>query len=212
MTPLLGVLVGAAATLLLIVLVVAIVVHQRQKKKRQRQLQSDSGTTVPPSVRPASPSHPAPNAPDGHSIVSTGTLRRADHHQRDTGPHSAVDGQSTLVREVKANGNGRLPAGSTPQHYSPQRSCSSSPTVYHKDPDIILRDMGKGSGAYCGPSRGSSIDSGTWIDRYRLRTLAPSSGKRFVGSDARGCVGDPPIHRARLGSSWKFPVGQLGNA
>ena len=177
MTPLLGVLVGAAATLLLIVLVVAVVVHQRQKKKRRRQLQSaDSGTTVPPSIRPASPSHSAPDAPDGHSIVSTGTLRRADHHQRDTGPHPAVDGHS-IVREVKANGNGRLPAGSTPtpQHYSPQRSCSSSPTVYHKDPDIILRDMGKEN--YCGPSRG--IDSGTSIDRYRLRTLAPSSGKRF---------------------------------
>ncbi len=46
------------------------------------------------------------------------------------------------VLEVKINGNGRLHATCTPPLSQPSPR-SSSPTVYHKDPDIILTDMGK---------------------------------------------------------------------
>jgi hypothetical protein len=43
MTPLLGVLVGAAVTLLVIVMTVAVVVHRRNRIKRQRQINNQSG-------------------------------------------------------------------------------------------------------------------------------------------------------------------------
>jgi len=55
MTPLLGILVGAAATLVLIVIGVAGVVHCRQKKKRRRlQHQAEQSKNAPPSDAPGS--------------------------------------------------------------------------------------------------------------------------------------------------------------
>ena len=114
MTPLLGVLVGAAATLLLIVIGVATVVHYRQKKKRQR-LQGQSQQGVDSTKYESSP------APSGSALTHTSA-------------------SSVPYGTQPSNGAARRNGDTQQQHH--RKATSSSNHSFQKDPDIILTDMG----------------------------------------------------------------------
>ena len=145
MTPLLGVLVGAAATLLLIVLTVAIVVHRRNhlKRRQQRQLNNQSAEQRAPnqsgSNGPNQPLLPLPHALPNSNPTGTGNAICNGGGTDSEGHHRAV----LLNKNSASNGH-------HPTHFnklnSPSKSATSSSTSqqYHQqEPDIILRDMGK---------------------------------------------------------------------
>ena len=166
MTPLLGVLVGAAVTLLLIVMTVAVVVQRRNRIKRQRQIiNNQSGETqqqqttalngpnqpllpLPHALPGADPHHPAfgggGNSSTGNAVISSSN---GGHPKLDGGQHQRA---VLLNKTGKCNGSGVN--GQSSSHLN-KLSHSSTPkgvTVmngqYHQhqqDPDIILREMGK---------------------------------------------------------------------
>ena len=181
MTPLLGVLVGAAVTLLLIVMTVAVVVQRRNRIKRQRQIiNNQSGESqqqqttalngpnqpllpLPHALPGADPHHPAfgggGNSSTGNAVISSSN---GGHPKLDGGQHQRA---VLLNKTGKCNGSGVN--GQSSSHLN-KLSHSSTPkgvTVmngqYHQhqqDPDIILREMGKKT-------------SSSWYDEWMLCQL-----------------------------------------
>lgn len=133
MTPLLGVLIGAAATLLSIVAAVAIVVHRRNNLKRRRRGQEETGAH--PAGNQASNGVSAANQQGQQTVLPNAhTTSTGNGNSSANGAGLAADGQLRSAPS-KDLGNGYLA-----QHFAKLNSTGDQHV--HKDPDIILRDMG----------------------------------------------------------------------
>ena len=125
MTPLLGVLIGAAATLLSIVVAVAIVVNRRNNRKRQRTQQENESGDPPTNTQTNGNSPNQQQGQQAHQIPAG---------NGNASMNGSVNGQH------RSSSNKNVENGSLTQHYSKQSNPSEQ--HLHKDPDIILRDMG----------------------------------------------------------------------
>lgn len=144
MTPLLGVLVGAACTLLVIVFTVAVVVQRRNRSKRQRQMNNQSGeqqqTTVLNGANqpllPLAHSLPGTDPNPGFGANTTGNVINGSNGGHvNEGRH-----QRAVLLNKTANGvNGQA------THFN--KLINSSRTKvdgnHQQDPDIILREIGR---------------------------------------------------------------------
>lgn len=156
MTPLLGVLVGTAATLLVIVMAVAIVVYRRNRLKRQRQLYNQSAEQQQQTTSGAGSSGRHQNGPNQPLLPVSHTL--PNNNPSATGAGSSVNGPvdceghhravflNKSTATTTANGHhathfGKLnsppKSGGIHGHYPPPQQ-----QQHQQDPDIILRDMG----------------------------------------------------------------------
>jgi hypothetical protein len=164
MTPLLGVLVGAAVTLLVIVMTVAVVVHRRNRIKRQRQInnqsaesqQSQQQTTalngpnqpllpLPHALPGADPHNPGFGG-GGNTTGNPAISSNGGHPNLDEGQH-----QRAVLLNKTGSCNGSGVNGQSAHFIKLINSHSSHPkggsngNQYHQhqqDPDIILREMG----------------------------------------------------------------------
>lgn len=149
MTPLLGVLVGAAVTLLVIVFTVAVVVHRRNRSKRQRQMNNQIGeqqqtTALNGANQPLLPLPHAlpgtdPNA--GFGVDDTGNAINGSN-----GGHTNF-GEGRHQRAVLLNKTGNSVNGQ-PTHFnklinSAHLKGAANHQLHQQDPDIILREIGR---------------------------------------------------------------------
>lgn len=147
MTPLLGVLVGAAVTLLVIVFTVAVVVHRRNRSKRQRQMNNQIGeqqqtTALNGANQPLLPLPHAlpgtdPNA--GFGVDDTGNAINGSN-----GGHTNF-GEGRHQRAVLLNKTGNSVNGQ-PTHFnklinSAHLKGAANHQLHQQDPDIILREI-----------------------------------------------------------------------
>lgn len=133
MTPLLGVLVGTAATLLAIVLTVAIVVHRRNRIKRQQHRRQCTGNGGPPI-------DPAAHVSGGTQALLQQPPSATNRPTGEAGNNGADVHRRTVLLDKTMNGNGYDHIHKFNSLTRPSATIGGHAT---KDPDIILRDMGE---------------------------------------------------------------------